>query len=118
MWIYEDFLKNYSREARFFLDPANTYYYDDKSNDTSLALSPFRIYVEEIVGSDIIKINEEDQVGFQTLKGDTIYKCVSKELPLIPLLSITQLDRAPLAEIMITLPITQERYNPNSQKPL
>ena len=33
----------------FFLDPANTYYYDDKSNDTSLALSPFRIYVEEIV---------------------------------------------------------------------
>ena len=32
----------------FFIDPANTYYYDDESNDKSLALSPFRIYVEEI----------------------------------------------------------------------
>ena len=32
----------------FFIDPANTYYYDDESNDKSLALSPFRIYVKEI----------------------------------------------------------------------
>ena len=80
----------------FFVDPANTYYFDDDSDNKSLALSPFRIYVKEIVGTDIIKLNEYDQIGFETIAGDTLFKCVSKELPLIPLLSITQLDHAPL----------------------
>jgi hypothetical protein len=81
----------------FFIDPANTYYYDDESNDTSLALSPFRIYVEDMgTSSSIISENEQGQVGFETAAGDTLYKCVSKELPLIPLLSLTQLDHAPL----------------------
>ena len=37
-----------------------------------------------------------NQIGFETLAGDVIFKCVSKELPLIPLLSLTQLDHAPL----------------------
>ena len=92
----------------FFIDPANTYYYDDNSDDKSLALSPFRMYVKEIKGTEIIKLNNEDQVGFETIAGDTLYKCVSKELPLIPLLSITQLDHARLEGILITLPITQE----------
>ena len=93
----------------FFVDPANTYYFDDDSDNKSLALSPFRIYVKEIVGTDIIKLNEDDQIGFETIAGDTLFKCVSKELPLIPLLSITQLDHAPLGtETLITLLIIQE----------
>ena len=33
---------------------------------------------------------------FETIAGDQISKCVAKELPLIPLLSLTQLDHAPL----------------------
>ncbi|MDA0848531.1 MAG: hypothetical protein O2827_02090, partial [Verrucomicrobia bacterium] len=100
----------------FFIDPANTYYYDDKSNDTSLALSPFRIYVREIeAGSDFIPQNEEGQVGFKTLKGDTLFKCVSKELPLIPLLSLTQLDHAPLGRDSDHFAYYSGRRNPTSR---
>ena len=99
----------------FFIDPANTYYYDDESNDKSLALSPFRIYVEEINGTDIIKLNNEDQVGFKTIAGDTLFKCVSKELPLIPLLSITQLDHAPLGRDTDHFAYYSGRRNPSSR---
>ena len=101
----------------FFIDPANTYYYDDISNDTSLALAPFRTYVREITGSEIIKYNGNDpeQVGFETLSGDTIYKCVSKELPLIPLLSLAQLDHAPLGRDTDNFAYYSGRRSPNSR---
>jgi hypothetical protein len=100
----------------FFVDPANTYYYDDESDDTSLALSPFRIYVKEIPGSDIIQTHptNDAQIGFETIAGDLVYKCVSKELPLIPLLSLTQLDHAPLGRDSDHFAYYSGRRNPFS----
>ena len=101
----------------FFIDPANTYYYDDESNDTSLALAPFRVYVKEIPGTDIIKTNpvDDEQIGFETVAGDTLYKCVSKELPLIPLLSLTQLDHAPLGRDSDHFAYYSGRRSPDSR---
>jgi hypothetical protein len=83
----------------FFIDPANNYYYDDVSDDTSLSISPFRIYIREMDRNNIIIPNPEsdsDSIIFETIANDQITKCVAKELPLIPLLSLAQLDHAPL----------------------
>ena len=80
----------------FFVDPANTYYYDNDCSDTSLALSPFRVYVKKVTGQIIETHPLTDQIGFKTITGDTIYKSVAKELPLVPLTSLCQLDHAPL----------------------
>lgn len=83
----------------FYIDPANNYYYDEDSEDSSLALSPFRIYLREIDRENPIipnPVGETSSIMFETIAGDQISKCVAKELPLIPLLSLTQLDHAPL----------------------
>lgn len=86
----------------FFIDPANNYYYDVDETDTTLALAPFRIYVDDSINnsSDIIQKDEtgsdSSSIVFETMANDKITKCVAKELPLIPLLSIAQLDHAPL----------------------
>jgi hypothetical protein len=86
----------------FFIDPANNYYYDIDETDTTLALAPFRIYVDDSINdsSEIIQKNENSSdsasIVFETMANDKISKCVAKELPLIPLLSLAQLDHAPL----------------------
>ena len=41
-------------------------------------------------------VGETSSIMFETIAGDQISKCVAKELPLIPLLSLAQLDHAPL----------------------
>ena len=63
---------------------------------------------------DIIQLNNDDQIGFETIAGDTLFKCVSKELPLIPLLSITQLDHAPLGRDTDHFAYYSGRRNPGS----
>ena len=88
--------KNTPGKHAFFVDPANTYYYDDNCSDSSLALSPFRIYVKKIQGEIFNLHPTTDQIGFKTQDGELIYKSVAKELPLVPLTSLAQLDHAPL----------------------
>ena len=88
--------KNTPGKHAFFVDPANTYYYDDNCSDTSLALSPFRVYVKPIVGEIFNEHPITNQIGFKTQDGEVIYKSVAKELPLVPLTSLAQLDHAPL----------------------
>ena len=99
----------------FFIDPANNYYYDNISDDTSLSLAPFRIYLREIE-DEIIKMNpnsDTSSIIFKTIAEDEISKCVAKELPLIPLLSITQLDNAPLGRDNEHFAYYSGRHKPN-----
>jgi hypothetical protein len=103
----------------FFIDPANNYYYDDVSDDTSLSISPFRIYIREMERDNIIIPNPESDSGsiiFETIANDQITKCVAKELPLIPLLSLAQLDHAPLGRDYEHFAYFSGRHIPNDFK--
>jgi hypothetical protein len=100
----------------FFIDPANNYYYDNVSDDTSLSISPFRTYIREMERDNIIIPNPESDSGsiiFETIANDKITKCVAKELPLIPLLSLAQLDHAPLGRDYEHFAYFSGRHNPD-----
>lgn len=84
-----------------WVDPTNTYYYDDDPSDTTLALSPFRFYAtrqrpDELVSLDPYtnKIVLKTNIGLNN--EETIRSSIAKEIPVSPLLSLCQFDHAPL----------------------
>ena len=63
----------------FYIDPSNNYYYDNESDDHSLALSPFRIYLRTMDRANVIipnPVGETSSIMFETIAGDQISKCV------------------------------------------
>ena len=84
-----------------WVDPTNTYYYDNDPSDTTLALSPFRFYATRENPNDLVYFDPyTNKIALKTNKGEvneeTIRSSIAKEIPVSPLLSLCQFDHAPL----------------------
>lgn len=90
-------------KAGLFTDSANAYYYSIDADEKALAVMPFRISFEDLVGVSNY-VQYDAQTGNPSIRivnpvtGNIqlISKNISKELPVVPLMSIAQLDNAPL----------------------
>jgi hypothetical protein len=90
-------------KAGLFTDSANAYYYSIAADEKALAVMPFRISFEDLEGvSDYVQYDADTGrpciriVNPVTGNIQLISKNISKELPVVPLMSIAQLDNAPL----------------------
>jgi hypothetical protein len=84
-----------------WVDPTNTYYFDNDPSDTTLALSPFRFYATRENPNDLVYFDPyTNKIALKTNKGqvneETIRSSIAKEIPVSPLLSLCQFDHAPL----------------------
>ncbi|WP_309386339.1 pilus assembly PilX family protein [Cerasicoccus frondis] len=80
-----------------FTDPANAYFYSEIADEDSLAMAPFRITFDGAVASgDYLQYDPNTNRAFFRSGPDLVYSNVAKELPVAPMLSIGQLEHAPL----------------------
>jgi hypothetical protein len=80
----------------FFTDPTNGYYYYEEADEKAFAMAPFRFWFEAITENPVQVDEDTGRAAYRTQSGDLIYSNVAKELPVAPLLSIAQLEHAPL----------------------
>lgn len=81
----------------YFSDPANAYYYSEQGNEKDLAVAPFRIEFDGAVAAgDYLQYDPITQRAFFRSGLDLVYSNVAKELPVGPMLSLGQLEHAPL----------------------
>ncbi len=90
-------------KAGLFTDPANAYFFSVDTEDKTLATAPFRISFEEVsangaymtydeeTGSAAIRVTNPATGNVQIIDEN-----IADELPVAPLLSIAQLENAPL----------------------
>ncbi len=90
-------------KAGLFTDPANAYFYSVDADEKALATMPFRISFEEFdAGTDYVQYDESTGkatirvINMENGSIQLIDKNVAKEIPVSPMLSIAQLEHAPL----------------------
>jgi hypothetical protein len=80
----------------YYTDPTNAYYYYQESDEKAFAMAPFRFWFEALEENPVQVDADTGRAAYRTQGGDLIYSNVAKDLPVVPLLSIAQLEDAPL----------------------